>query len=144
MAMFIGGVRAGRRAVAAAAAGLALAASFALAGCSSSGSGSDASPSTTATAGQLPPVIVDLADADGTTVEVALGNSIDLVGDEEHYTAWTAEIADPSIVKFVPGHDDGSAQFNPGLTATAVGQTEVSLSNSESGDEVALTVVVTE
>ncbi|GAA1956810.1 hypothetical protein GCM10009717_23800 [Agromyces allii] len=89
-------------------------------------------------------MIVDLGDADGTTVEVAVGHSIDLVGDDEHFTEWTAEIADPSIVEFVPGHDDGSAQFNPGLTATAVGQTEVSLSNDASGDEVAFTVVVTE
>lgn len=112
-----------------------------------SGSATDPSstaPSSTAGAGQLPPVIVDLGEVDGTTVEVALGDSIDLVGDDEHYTTWTAEIADPAIVEFVPGRDDGSAQFNPGLTATAVGETEVTLSNSESGDEVAFTVVVTE
>ncbi|MFF2371965.1 hypothetical protein [Agromyces sp. NPDC058110] len=147
--MFVGRVRARGGAVTAATAGavagLALVASAALVGCSgSSGSGTDASSSPTASAGQLPPVIVDLGDVDGTTVEVALGNSIDLTGDDEHFTAWSAEIADPSIVEFVPGSDDGSAQFNPGLTATAAGETEVSLSNAESGDEVAFTVVVTE
>ncbi|WP_152030811.1 hypothetical protein [Agromyces aureus] len=126
-------------------AGAAVAITAALAGCASSGGTSEStSPTGSATAGALPPVIVDLGDADGTTVEVALGNSIDLVGDDEHSTAWTADIADPSIVEFVAGHDDGSAQFNPGLTATAVGETEVSLSNDDSGDEVAFTVVVTE
>lgn len=121
----------------------ALAVLVALAGCAS-GSGDSGSSAAPSTAGQLPPVIVDLGEVDGTTVEVALGNSIDLVGDDVHYATWEADIADPSIVEFVPGRDDGSAQFNPGLTATAVGETEVELSNSHSGDEVAFTVVVTE
>lgn len=125
------------------AAAAALAVAVALTGCGGP-SGGEGEPSASAGAGQLPPVIVDLGEVDGTTVEVALGNSIDLVGDDEHYTTWTAEIADPSIVEFVPGRDDGSAQFNPGLTAIAVGETEVELSNEHSGDEVAFTVVVTE
>ena len=90
----------------------------------------------------LPPVIVELDDVDGTTVEVPEGGSIDLTGDDETYTEWTADIADPEVVEFVPGRDDGSAQFNPGLTATSVGTTEVTLENSESGDSVTFTVEV--
>ena len=42
----------------------------------------------------------------------------------------------------VPGRDDGSAQFNPGLTAESVGETEVVLENGESGDTVTFTVEV--
>ncbi|MFY9712111.1 MAG: hypothetical protein WAK00_01440 [Microbacterium sp.] len=91
----------------------------------------------------LPPVVADLTEIDGTTVTVEEGNVIDLVGDEENYLDWTAEIDDESIVSFTPGKDDGSAQFNPGLTAKAVGETEVVLSNDTSGDEVAFTVEVT-
>lgn len=104
----------------------------------SAGGGSGGSPESSA----LPPVIVDLHDVDGTTVEVPEGGSIDLTGDDETFTEWTADIADPEVVEFVPGRDDGSAQFNPGLTATSVGTTEVTLDNSESGDSVTFTVDV--
>ena len=87
---------------------------FGLTGCTASGgsSGGDSSA--------LPPVIVDLGDVDGRAVD----------------------IADPAVVEFVPGRDDGSAQFNPGLTAKSVGTTEVTLDNSESGDSVTFTVDV--
>jgi hypothetical protein len=121
-----------RRRVAASVAACALvAASLALSGCSSGGSSA------------LPPVIVELDTLDGTTVEVTEGGSVDLTGDDETYTAWTADIADADVVEFVPGRDDGSAQFNPGLTATSAGETEVTLENSESGDTVTFTVQVT-
>lgn len=92
----------------------------------------------------LPPVIVDINEIDGTTVEVAEGNAIDLTGDDETYLDWTAEIEDSEIVTFVPGKDDGSAQFNPGLDAEKVGESEVTLDNSTSGDTVTFTVKVTE
>jgi hypothetical protein len=104
-----------------------------LTGCSPAGNGGSSA---------LPPVIVELDDIDGTTVEVPEGGSIDLTGDEETATQWTADIADPEVVEFVPGRDDGSAQFNPGLTATSVGQTEVTLENGETGDTVTFTVEV--
>lgn len=92
----------------------------------------------------LPPVIVDINEIDGMTVEVAKGNAIDLTGDDETYLDWTAEIDDPEVVAFVPGKDDGSAQFNPGLDAVEVGDSEVTLENSATGDTVTFTVEVTE
>ena len=107
---------------------------LALSGCSSAGTTTDSSA--------LPPVIVELDTVDGTTVEVREGGSIDLTGDDETFTEWTADIADPEVVEFVPGRDDGSAQFNPGLTATSVGETEVTLENGETGDTVTFTVEV--
>jgi hypothetical protein len=109
-----------------------------LAGCSSGGTSGGASEQADA----LPPVIVDLDSLDGTTVEVAEGGSIDLTGDDETFTEWTADIADPDVVEFVPGRDDGSAQFNPGLSAESVGETEVVLENGETGDTVTFTVEV--
>jgi hypothetical protein len=108
---------------------------LALAGCSSGESPPGESSA-------LPPVIVDLDEVDGTTVQVDEGGSIDLTGDDETFTEWSADIADPSIVEFVPGNDDGDAQFNPGLTATSVGETEVTLDNASSGDTVTFTVEV--
>ena len=126
-----GSIARGRVAASVAVACVLAAGSLGLSGCSPGGSSA------------LPPVIVELDTVDGATVEVSEGGSVDLTGDDETYTEWTADIADPDIVEFVPGRDDGSAQFNPGLTATAVGETEVTLENSESGDTVTFTVEVT-
>ncbi|MFC6356379.1 hypothetical protein [Luethyella okanaganae] len=91
----------------------------------------------------VPPVIVNLMSIDGTTVEVSVGGSVDLTGDDKTFTDWNAKIADPSIVEFLPGRDDGSAQFNPGLHALQKGSTEVFLTNSSSEASVMFTVTVT-
>lgn len=107
-------------------------------GCATGGGGADGS----ADASALPPVIVELDTVDGTTVEVPEGGSVDLTGDDETFTMWTADIEDPEVVEFVPGREDGSAQFNPGLTAKSVGETEVTLDNDVSGDSVTFTVEV--
>lgn len=91
----------------------------------------------------LPPVIADLTSIDGTTVTVAVDGVVDLVGDDENYTAWSAEIDDPAIVAFTEGKDDGGASFNPGLEALAAGETAVTLSNSATDETVSFTVDVT-
>jgi hypothetical protein len=109
------------------------------------GDDDDSAPATTAAASVgtvLPPVIVDLDTVDGTTVEVPQGGNVDLTGDKTTYTDWTAKIADPSVVEFVPGRNSGSASFNPGLKATAPGKTVVTLTNSSSSKSVTFTVVV--
>ncbi|MGX5696168.1 hypothetical protein ACWKWP_08230 [Agromyces soli] len=130
------------RAIAALAAAVALTA--ALAGCASGSGSSSDSASPSASAGALPPVIVEIEDLDGTTVEVPLDSEVDLVVAEgDDVTVWVAEIADPTIVEFVPGKDDGSAQFNPGLQPLEVGQTEVVLSDGTS-KTVTFTVDVVE
>ncbi|MGA1835691.1 hypothetical protein VD659_02050 [Herbiconiux sp. 11R-BC] len=138
-----------------AAAALAAAAALGLAACSSgSGDSGAATPtavapsssasSTAGSAGMLPPIIVNVADIDGTTVDVPLGNTIDLVtASGEDPTVWTAKIADPAIAEFVPGKNDGSATFNPGITPLAVGSTDVVLSNPTTDARVSFTVNVT-
>lgn len=90
----------------------------------------------------LPPVIAALDSIDGTTVQVPVGGSVDLVGDETTFTDWSAEI-DSDIVTFTPGRDDGSAQFNPGLTAVSAGSTEVALTNASTDETVRFAVEVT-
>ena len=120
-----------------------------LAACSSAGSpaattpaaSSSASPSPSAQ--QLPPIMADLKTVDGTTVSVPLDNVIVLTGDTEDFKSWTAKIEDPTIVSFTPGKDDGSAQFNPGLSPITTGTTTVTLDNSASGAHIVFTVVVT-
>ncbi|MCE4027402.1 hypothetical protein LXM50_15610 [Microbacterium sp. Au-Mic1] len=118
---------------------------FALAGCSGGTAPTSSTGSAPATTGSgvLPPIIADLGSIDGTTVQVPLGNTIDLTGDDKDFTHWTADIADAKIVSFVPGKDDGSAQFNPGLEALAEGTTKVTMDNSASGKHLVFTVEVT-
>lgn len=127
-----------------------LTASLGLAGCANGDAGGTSSPragtpssSTSTGANALPPVIADLTHVDGTTVQVAVGNVIDLTGDDTTFTTWSAHITDPAIVSFTPGKDDGSAQFNPGFTALAEGTTAVTLDNTASGAHVAFTIEVT-
>jgi hypothetical protein len=116
---------------------LALGAAISIVGCSpSGGSGGDA--------GVLPPVIVDINEIEGTTVEVARGNVIDLTGDDDTFLEWSGKVADEKIAEFTPGKDDGSAQFNPGVTGLSTGQTEVTLDNAASGETVTFTVEVTD
>ena len=103
----------------------------------------DASSTTEASSSALPPVIVEIGSLDGTTVQVPEGGAIDVTGDDETYMDWTAEITDPEVVEFTPGRDDGSAQFNPGFQALAVGSTEVTLTNSSSAETVTFTIDVT-
>lgn len=91
----------------------------------------------------IAPVIVDVATLNGSSVEVPLNSSVDITGDDKTYTDWSADIADESVVEFVPGKDDGSAQFNPGLTPKAEGSTDVTLTNSTSHKTVEFTVTVT-
>jgi hypothetical protein len=118
-----------------------LAAALLLGAC---GDDDDSAPATTAASvgTMLPPIIVDLNTADGTTVDVPAGGNVDLTGDKTTYTDWSAKIADPNVVAFVPGRNSGSASFNPGLEAKAAGTTEVTLTNSTSGKSVTFTVVV--
>ena len=103
----------------------------------------DASTTTGASSSALPPVIVEVGSLDGATVEVPEGGVIDVTGDDETYTDWTAEIADPEVASFTPGRDEGGAQFNPGFEALAVGSTEVTLTNSSSGETLTFTIDVT-
>ncbi len=77
---------------------------------------------------QLPaPIFVDPATADGTTVEVPVGNVVVITVDEP--TAWTATIADPAVATFTAGGTDGTAEFNPGLTPLQAGTTEVTITD---------------
>ncbi len=120
------------------------AAAVGLAACSSDSGSSTPATSASSSNSVLPPIIVELSEADGTTVEVPLDNVVDLVtGDDEDVAAWTAKIADESVVEFVPGKDDGSAQFNPGLKPLAEGTTDVVMSNPDTDAKVSFTVTVT-
>jgi predicted dehydrogenase len=89
---------------------LAGAAVFSLSACSTATSTPESSE-TTEGAGStvIAPVIVDVADLDGTTVDVQEGNFIDVNVPKDSEALWTAKIADDMVLSFTPGGTDGSA-----------------------------------
>jgi len=91
------------------------------------------------------PVTVDVNDLQGATVEVALNQVVNITTGSLAVDSYTAQIADPTVLEFVQGRDDGSATFNPGLRPLKVGQTGVTLTNEQGGIQpLQFTVVVTE
>ncbi len=111
------------------------------------GDDDDSSATTTAPASGsssvLPPIIEDLNSVDGKTVDMKVGDTIDLTGDSTTYKDWKGEISDPKVAEFIPGKDEGGASFNPGVKALAAGEAEVKLTNSTSNKTVTFTVKVT-
>jgi len=130
---------------------VAAAATFALAACSDDTPGADTAPAetpastvaptTTQAASALPPIIVTVAEAEGTTVEAEVGNTVDLVVDTD-VTEWTGSVQDPTIATFTPGKEEGGATFNPSLIAVAAGETEVTLTDKVSDQTVTFTLHV--
>ena len=77
------------------------------------------------------PVTVELSELDGQTVDVPLDSLLNINTGEFEVTAVTVTIDDPEVAEFVPGDDDGSAQFNPGVRPLAMGQTSVTVTHEQ-------------
>ena len=108
------------RLLAVAAAGVLAAA--ALAGCASTPDGP-----------VLPPIMVNVNDLQGTTVELPI-DTVLVVNTESLATdSYTAEIADESIVHFVQGTTGGSSESYPGFEPHAEGTTKVTMTNAQGG-----------
>jgi hypothetical protein len=91
----------------------------------------------------LPPIIVDIAEIDGATIEVPLGTMLVLAtGRHAGVAGWSADIGDPAVASFVPGRDDGSATFNPGVEPHSVGITEVTLRGGGIDEVLTFTLAV--
>jgi outer membrane murein-binding lipoprotein Lpp len=90
-------------------------------------------------------VAVNATDVEGQVVKVPLDqvvyiNTSDLDADLESYTA---VIADPSVVEFVPGRDGGDFGVYPGFTPLGVGSTDVTLTGAGI-PPIAFTIEVTD
>ena len=91
------------------------------------------------------PVVVNSGDIQGSVVEVPLNSTVVINTGDLDVDSYTAEIADGAILEFTQGREDGSAVFNPGFTAKAVGETEVTMTNEQGGIQpLEFTVTVTE
>ena len=93
----------------------------------------------------IAPVTQSANDLQGATVELIVGQVLNINTGDLAVDSYTAEVADGSIVKFVQGREDGSATFNPGFEALAVGETDVTMTKEQGGIQpLEFTITVTE
>lgn len=92
----------------------------------------------------IAPVTEDVGDLQGTTVDLIVGQALNINTGDLAVDSYTGTVEDTTVAEFVAGRTDGSATFNPGVTALAEGTTKVVLSNSDGGiQDVTFTVDVT-
>ncbi|WP_313540060.1 hypothetical protein [Leifsonia aquatica] len=90
------------------------------------------------------PVVVDLDDLPGATIEVPLNSTLFVITEWSEVDSYTAVIADPTIAEFVPSTDTGDAAYSPSITPKQVGETTVTLSRKDSEhQDVGFTLDVT-
>lgn len=125
-------------------AAVALAAGVALTATACSSQASNESSNSSEEANQvISPITVDITSIDGQTIDVGIDNVINI--NAEDVTAWSAEIADPTIAEFVAGTSEGDSadalKTNPGIKPLKVGTTEVTMTSTD-GTVVKFTVNV--
>jgi len=89
----------------------------------------------------IAPVTISANELQGATVELLVGQVLNINIDPLEVDSYDGEVAAPQVAEFTKGHDDGSAQFNPGVTALAAGTSAVMMTN-EDDDVEPLTFVV--
>ena len=88
------------------------------------------------------PTIIDVATADGQTIDISNGGFVDINTGDTDPADWSAVISDPAVAAFTAGGKSGDAVMNPGLQGTAAGTTKVELTNKTTGQVVTFTVNV--
>ncbi|MDF9809363.1 hypothetical protein [Aurantimicrobium minutum] len=88
------------------------------------------------------PTIIDVATADGQTIDISNGGFVDITTGDTDPADWSAVISDPAVAAFTAGGKSGDAVMNPGLQGTAAGTTKVELTNKTTGQVVTFTVNV--
>ena len=110
---------------------------------------SEASPSASSSKdGQsslVAPILLDISMLDGTTQIVKLTDGVVLVpSSDEEIELWGATFQDDTIAYFQPGSVEFELTLRPFIQPTAVGQTEVTLQNTGTSQEVVFTLIVNE
>ncbi|MDZ8172553.1 hypothetical protein [Microbacterium xanthum] len=93
----------------------------------------------------ITPVTMEVGDLQGASVDLIVGQVLNINTGDLAVDSYSGEIADTSVAEFTPGREEDGATFNPGVTALAVGSTDVVLSNDDGGiEDVTFTVTVGE
>ncbi|WPO85277.1 hypothetical protein SCB71_13760 [Herbiconiux sp. KACC 21604] len=93
----------------------------------------------------IAPVTMEANDLQGETVDLVVGQVLNINTGDLATDSYSGEVADTAVATFTKGGSDSSAEFNPGVEAVGVGETEVTMTNSDGGIQpLTFTVVVTE
>ena len=93
----------------------------------------------------IAPVTMEANDLQGAEVELLVGQALNINTGDLAVDSYTGEVSDPAVAEFIAGRNDGSAEFNPGVTGLAEGTTQVTMINDQGGIQpLEFTVVVTE
>ena len=93
----------------------------------------------------ITPVTRDAGSLQGATVELEVGQVLNIDTGDLAVDSYRGEVEDPSVARFTPGREDDGATFNPGVEGLAEGETTVVLSNSDGGiQDVTFTVEVSD
>lgn len=91
------------------------------------------------------PVVVELDELQGTTVEVPLNSELIILTDWSDVESYGARIADSDIAEFIEGANTGDAAYTPRVKPLQVGETQVTVTNEETDErDVVFTLEVTE
>ncbi|MDH6277894.1 hypothetical protein M2118_000857 [Aurantimicrobium minutum] len=121
-------------------AALAAAAAFSLSACSTAAS--EESNSSEESSQVVAPTIIDVATADGQTIDISNGSFVDITTGDTDPADWSAVLSDPAVAAFTAGGKSGDAVMNPGLQGTAAGTTTVEMTNKATGQVITFTVNV--
>ena len=123
-----------------------VAAAIGLTGCASASTPAATTSASETTIGGdvIAPVTMSVNELQGETVDLLVGQVLNINTDSMAVDSYTAEIADEKVARFTQGREDGSATFNPGIEGLAAGETEVVLTNRNGGIQpLRFTVIVT-
>jgi hypothetical protein len=91
----------------------------------------------------IAPVTRDVGDLQGETVELEVGQVLNIDTGDLAVDSYSGAVSDPSVAKFTAGREEGGATYNPGVEGLAEGTTTVVLSNDDGGiQDVTFTVDV--
>ncbi|MET2012808.1 hypothetical protein ABXJ56_14795 [Microbacterium chocolatum] len=83
----------------------------------------------------IAPVTVDVGDLQGETVDLVVGQVLNINTGDLAVDSYSGEVSDTAVAEFTAGREEGGTVFNPGVTALAEGSTTVVLENSDGGIE---------
>ena len=90
----------------------------------------------------IEPVTMSANDLQGATVDLKVGQVLNINTGDLAVDSYEAEVSDSSIAEFAQGREDG-ATYNPGFTGKAEGTTDVTMTNEQGGIQpLEFTIVV--
>lgn len=92
----------------------------------------------------IAPVSVNLADINGSTQNLVVGQVLNLNVADQDPSVWSGVSSDTTVATVTEGKIDGTATMNPGVTGVKAGTSTVTFTNSFTKEVVTFTVTVAE